>query len=173
MNTPSTTAPKTSRRLVAGLVAGGVAIAGLASALTLTLDGPTAHAASAPSASSSNTGGGSGTASGSTTGGSGTHRHHHHSNPDVTPSSTIKKLQQELGSLNYYEGPINGYLTASTVQAIENLQAAAGLPQTGMMTAATQHALDYQLAHGDSQMGGNTNTPASPASSGCSPSSVG
>ena len=30
------------------------------------------------------------------------------------------------------------------------------------MNTATQAALDYQLAHGDNQMGGNTNTPASP-----------
>jgi peptidoglycan hydrolase-like protein with peptidoglycan-binding domain len=74
---------------------------------------------------------------------------------NVNPSSSVATLQRELGQLNYYEGPVNGYMTPQTVQAIDNLQRAAGLSQTGTMNAATDNALMNQLAHGDNQMGGN------------------
>jgi len=72
------------------------------------------------------------------------------------PSAAVKKLQQELGQLNYYEGPDNGIMTAQTVQAIKYLQRDAHLPQTGTMDAATQAALANFLAHGNNQMGGNS-----------------
>ena len=144
----TTSAPKTSRRLIAGLIAGGVAIASLASAVTFTLATPDAHAASSHSSSSSS--------DHSTTG---SHGGHH----DVAPSSSIKKLQSELAQLNYYDGPISGYQNQATTNAIINLQRSAGLPETGTMNTATYSTLDYQLAHGDNQMGGNSNTPASPA----------
>jgi peptidoglycan hydrolase-like protein with peptidoglycan-binding domain len=72
------------------------------------------------------------------------------------PSAAVKKLQQELGQLNYYEGPDNGIMTAQTVQAIKYLQRDAHLPQTGTMDAATQSALANFLAHGNNQMGGNS-----------------
>ena len=74
---------------------------------------------------------------------------------NVHPSSSVATLQRELGQLNYYEGPVNGHMTPQTVQAIDNLQRAAGLSQTGTMNAATDNALMNQLANGDNQMGGN------------------
>jgi Putative peptidoglycan binding domain len=76
--------------------------------------------------------------------------------PAVTPSASVKKLQQELGQLNYYEGPVDGVMGPQTTAAIKDLQRQAGLPQTGAMNAATQKALDNYLAHGNNQMGGNS-----------------
>jgi putative peptidoglycan binding protein len=76
--------------------------------------------------------------------------------PAVTPSASVKKLQQELGQLNYYEGPVDGVMGPQTVAAIKDLQRQADLPQTGTMNAATQKALDNYLAHGNNQMGGNS-----------------
>jgi hypothetical protein len=76
--------------------------------------------------------------------------------PAVTPSASVKKLQQELGQLNYYEGPVDGLMGPQTAAAIQDLQRQAGLPQTGTMNAATQKALDNYLAHGNNQMGGNS-----------------
>lgn len=76
--------------------------------------------------------------------------------PAVTPSASVEKLQQELGQLNYYEGPVDGLMGPQTVAAIRDLQRQAGLPQTGTMNAATQKALDNYLAHGNNQMGGNS-----------------
>jgi hypothetical protein len=76
--------------------------------------------------------------------------------PAVTPSASVKKLQQELGQLNYYEGPVDGIMGPQTTAAIKDLQRQAGLPQTGTMNAATQKALDNYLAHGNNQMGGNS-----------------
>jgi peptidoglycan hydrolase-like protein with peptidoglycan-binding domain len=40
----------------------------------------------------------------------------------------VKKLQQELGQLNYYEGPVDGLIGPQTVAAIKDLQRQAGLP---------------------------------------------
>ena len=74
----------------------------------------------------------------------------------VTPSASVKQLQQELGQLNYYEGPVDGLMGPQTIAAIKDLQRQAGLPQTGTMNAATQKALDNYMAHGNNQMGGNS-----------------
>lgn len=137
--------PKTSRRLVAAIVAGGVAIAGLTAAVTMTLETPSAHAQTTPPTSSSS---GSDSHHGSSTPGG-----HHHSHHAVTPSQSIKTLQSQLAQLNYYDGPISGYWNADTTNAVDYLQASAHLAQTGTMNAATQAALEYQLAHGDNQMG--------------------
>ena len=71
----------------------------------------------------------------------------------VQPSGQVETWQKDLGQLNYYEGPVNGYLTPLTVQSIKYLQAAAHLPQTGQMDAATQAAMQYMLVHGNNQMG--------------------
>ena len=57
--------------------------------------------------------------------------------PAVTPSASVKKLQQELGQLNYYEGPVDGIMGTQTAAVIMDLQRQAGLPQTGTMNAAT------------------------------------
>jgi peptidoglycan hydrolase-like protein with peptidoglycan-binding domain len=72
----------------------------------------------------------------------------------VKPSAAVVKLQQELGQLNYYEGPVDGIMGPQTIQAIKYLQRDAGLPQTGQMNAATQAALANFLAHGNNHMGG-------------------
>jgi len=70
------------------------------------------------------------------------------------PSAAVEKLQQELGQLNYYNGPIDGIMGPQTVDAIKYLQRDAHLPQTGQMNAATQAALANFLAHGNNHMGG-------------------
>ena len=74
--------------------------------------------------------------------------------PAVVPSASVKKLQQELGQLNYYEGPVDGIMGPQTTAAIKDLQRQANLPQTGTMNAATQAALANYLAHGNNQMAG-------------------
>jgi len=72
----------------------------------------------------------------------------------VKPSAAVMKLQQQLGQLNYYEGPDDGIMGPQTVAAIKDLQRDAHLPQTGAMNAATQAALANFLAHGNNQMNG-------------------
>ena len=76
----------------------------------------------------------------------------------VTPAHVstayIANLQHELGDLNYYEGPINGEMTAQTVQSIKYLQRDAQLPQTGYFDQVTYLALQHMLAQGNNQMGG-------------------
>ena len=74
--------------------------------------------------------------------------------PAVVPSASVKKLQQELGQLNYYEGPVDGIMGAQTTAAIKDLQRQAGIAQTGTMNSATQAALDNYLVHGNNQMAG-------------------
>ena len=74
--------------------------------------------------------------------------------PAVPPSAAVKTLQQQLGQLNYYEGPVDGIMGPQTTAAIKDLQRQAGLPQTGTMTPATQTALARYLAHGNNQMAG-------------------
>jgi lysozyme family protein len=71
-----------------------------------------------------------------------------------TPSAAVKTLQQELAELNYYEGSIDGIMGPQTVQAIQDLQRQAGLPQTGTMNSATEAALNNYLVHGNNQMAG-------------------
>jgi hypothetical protein len=83
----------------------------------------------------------------------GTHTHVVPTPPVQHPSAAVETLQRELGQLNYYEGPVTGYLNAQTTQAITYLQRDAHLPQTGTMDAATTQALEQFLAHGNNQMG--------------------
>ena len=71
----------------------------------------------------------------------------------AAPSAAIETLQNELGRLNYYEGPVTGTMTPQTVQAITDLQRDAHLPRTGTVDAATQAALANFLANGNNQMG--------------------
>ena len=70
----------------------------------------------------------------------------------VMPSGAVKSLQEELAQLNYYEGSIDGIMGSQTVQAIQDLQREAGLPQTGVMNSATEAALHNYLIHGNSHM---------------------
>jgi hypothetical protein len=83
----------------------------------------------------------------------GTHPHVVPTPPAQHPSAAVETLQRELGQLNYYEGPVTGYVNPQTTQAITYLQRDAHLPQTGTMDAATRQALAQFLAHGNNQMG--------------------
>jgi Putative peptidoglycan binding domain len=74
--------------------------------------------------------------------------------PAVPPPAAVKTLQQQLGQLNYYEGPVDGIIGPQTIAAVKDLQRQAGLPQTGTMNPATQAALASYLAHGNNQMAG-------------------
>jgi len=42
--------------------------------------------------------------------------------PAVPPSASVKTLQQQLGQLNYYEGPVDGIMGPQTIAAIKDLQ---------------------------------------------------
>ncbi|HEY5846599.1 MAG TPA: peptidoglycan-binding protein [Microlunatus sp.] len=75
-----------------------------------------------------------------------------HSRHTVQPSAQIVTLQKDLGQLNYYEGPVNGYPSVQLEKSITYLQADAGLPQTGRMDAATQAAMQNMLTNGNNQM---------------------
>ncbi|KQY25688.1 hypothetical protein ASD16_07850 [Cellulomonas sp. Root485] len=54
-------------------------------------------------------------------------------------------IQQQLTDAGYYTGAIDGIYGPQTVAAVEALQDAAGLPQTGTMDKATEAALRAQL----------------------------
>ena len=54
-------------------------------------------------------------------------------------------LQQQLADAGYYTGAVDGIYGPQTVAAVEALQSAAGLPQTGTMDKATEAALRAQL----------------------------
>ena len=140
--------------LYTSMVAAGLGAAGLVTALVIGVGGAShAHTADAPEhrdhhsavtpivipvepSNGTNTGGNTG-------GGSVT----------PTPSATVRLLQQQLAQLNYYEGPINGIDSAQVHQAIQYLQRDAHLPQTGILTPATQSALSKMLINGNNQMG--------------------
>ncbi|WP_345801297.1 peptidoglycan-binding domain-containing protein [Microbacterium sp. AZCO] len=55
-------------------------------------------------------------------------------------------LQQELTTAGYYTGPVDGIYGPLTVQAVEDLQKANGLPVTGTVDKATAEALQAELA---------------------------
>jgi len=163
MSTPTTTptAPTTKSTgwIVATVVAAFLALAGIVTALLVAF-GPSAQARTTiddeyPAAQSST----SGPSFIPSTNG---HSSHHNrprppAPPVVRPSATIKLLQEQLGQLNYYNGPATGYMNHGTVQAIMYLQRDAHLPQTGQLNTATENALNAMLAGGNNQMGGNTN----------------
>jgi hypothetical protein len=116
-----------------------VAIVALVMILTHSHSSPTAATAGAPTSTSA--------PANSTT-------PSHPVTPPVKPSAAVVKLQQELGQLNYYEGPDDGIMGPQTIAAITYLQRDAHLPQTGQMNAATEAALANFLAHGNNQMAG-------------------
>jgi peptidoglycan hydrolase-like protein with peptidoglycan-binding domain len=55
-------------------------------------------------------------------------------------------LQTELTQIGYYDGPVDGIYGPQTVEAVKQLQADSGLPQTGFVDIATARALDEKLA---------------------------
>ena len=57
-----------------------------------------------------------------------------------------KTLQQALADTGYYEGKVDGIYGPKTVDAVQALQKANGLPQTGTVDKATEQALRSELA---------------------------
>lgn len=60
--------------------------------------------------------------------------------------SYTSALQQALADVGYYDGKVDGVYGPETVAAIESLQKANGLPQTGTLDKATEKALRTELA---------------------------
>jgi peptidoglycan hydrolase-like protein with peptidoglycan-binding domain len=54
-------------------------------------------------------------------------------------------LQRDLADAGYYEGRVDGVYGPETVAAVEALQKANGLPETGAMDKATEEALRAEL----------------------------
>jgi peptidoglycan hydrolase-like protein with peptidoglycan-binding domain len=126
--------------LAAALIGLGVSLSHSGSSTPAANPAPAATSSASPAVPSTP---GGGTSGGTPSGGH-----------TVAPSASVEKLQRELGQLNYYEGPVDGYLGPQTVAAIKDLQRDAHLPQTGVMNSATQAALASFLAHGNNQMNG-------------------
>ncbi len=63
-----------------------------------------------------------------------------------TVSGMTKTLQQALADTGYYEGKVDGIYGPKTVDAVQALQKANGLPQTGTVDKATEQALRSELA---------------------------
>ncbi len=61
-------------------------------------------------------------------------------------SAYTTALQQELLVTGYYSGEVDGVYGPMTVQAVQDLQSASGLPVTGTMDKATTEALQAELA---------------------------
>ncbi len=70
----------------------------------------------------------------------------------VHPSDEVKRLQEALARLDFYDGPIDGFRNHQTKQAINDLQGEAGLPQTGQMNLASWAALTALLVEGNNQI---------------------
>lgn len=60
-------------------------------------------------------------------------------------SAYTAALQQQLADAGFYTGAVDGIYGPLTVAAVEALQSAAGLPETGTMDKATEAALRAQL----------------------------
>lgn len=63
-----------------------------------------------------------------------------------TVRAYVEGLQQDLATLGFYTGAIDGIYGPATVNAVKDLQASAGLPKTGLVDPATERALGSQLA---------------------------
>jgi peptidoglycan hydrolase-like protein with peptidoglycan-binding domain len=61
-------------------------------------------------------------------------------------SSYTKALQQALADAGYYDAKVDGIYGPKTVAAVEALQKANGLPQTGTLDKASEKALRAELA---------------------------
>ena len=61
-------------------------------------------------------------------------------------SSYTTTLQQALADAGYYDAKVDGVYGPKTVAAVEALQKANGLPQTGTLDKATEKALRSELA---------------------------
>ncbi len=63
----------------------------------------------------------------------------------TTVESYTTTLQQALADAGYYDGKVDGVYGPETVAAVEALQKANGLPQTGTLDKATEKALRSEL----------------------------
>ena len=72
----------------------------------------------------------------------------------VQPSAMVKHAQEQLAQLDYYTGPIDGYLNRETGQAIIDLQRFAYLPETGQLDHGTRVALEEMVQQGNSRSSG-------------------
>ncbi|MFN8168365.1 MAG: peptidoglycan-binding domain-containing protein [Candidatus Nanopelagicales bacterium] len=139
--TTATTSTRNRNRAVAGVGIAALALGAVAAGVAYNAGQQNAPQAAPAASSSSASQAGTGTTP--STGGN---------NNKIQPSNAIKAVQQELAELNFYQGPINGYDTAATVSAVQNLQREAGLPQTGHMDPQTRAALLKYLAQGSNTM---------------------
>lgn len=64
---------------------------------------------------------------------------------EATVRAYTTALQEDLATAGFYTGAIDGVYGPQTVQAVEDLQEAAGLPVTGAMDRATTEALQAAL----------------------------
>jgi len=74
-------------------------------------------------------------------------------------ASTVQ-LQKSLTQLGFYTGPIDGKYNAATVAAVKSLQAALGVPQTGIIDVATLKAV-YAKGVADAAAAATTTTSTS------------
>jgi peptidoglycan hydrolase-like protein with peptidoglycan-binding domain len=58
-----------------------------------------------------------------------------HSQSGAVTPATIRSIQNELGRLGYYAGPMDGKLTAPTADAIRRYEHDKGLPQDGQASS--------------------------------------
>lgn len=66
-------------------------------------------------------------------------------NAQAAVTAYTAALQEGLSAVGYYGGPIDGVYGPETVTAVEDLQAANGLPTTGTVDKATADALQKEL----------------------------
>jgi len=70
---------------------------------------------------------------------------------DVTTGPAVEALQNDLKTLGYYGGPINGEYDAATQEAVKKLQTANGLPADGRLTPQTIAAMQSALGGQESK----------------------
>ena len=59
----------------------------------------------------------------------------------ATLTATTVQLQQALADLGYYDGPIDGRYSSEVIAAVRAFQRDLGVPETGMLDAATAQAI--------------------------------
>ncbi|HEY5848855.1 MAG TPA: peptidoglycan-binding domain-containing protein [Microlunatus sp.] len=124
----NSTTQKPMAGIIAAIIVGVLAIGGVAAALVVML-GPVSASATSSSQGDSR-------------------------RVVVQPSAVVKHAQEQLAQLDYYTGPIDGYLNGETGQAIIDLQRFAYLPETGQLDHGTRVALEELVQQGNSRTQG-------------------